>query len=303
MRIFRRVLIGLVVVVGAAGAYGLLHDRPDREPHRSSRATSAPSTVPTTRAPNTLAPTTRAPTTLAPTTTTTTPGMRLPLDPRPLRIAWAGDSVAFTLRRAMAAEANARGVQLVDRSVAGCGMIRGLPADDNLVPIGFVTACDGEIPGAQWATAGSGADVVTWLSSWETSNRLVDGAGYVFGTPEADAKILALIDESVRRLTSGGARLVFLLDPPPTSGRIRPSIDPQDVIEMAHLNDLLRRYSAAHADQTAVLDLTSIVCPGGSPCPTEVDGITLRPEDGGHFSEAGAAYVAPRLADLLLGPA
>lgn len=293
MRILVRLLLGLVVVaVAATGVYWLLDDSPGREPRAVPPAS-------TTRP----GPASTSTTTVAPPTTTVPTVMRLPLAPRPVRIAWAGDSVAFTLRNAMAAEANARGVQLVDRSLPGCGMVRGSPADSNLVPYGFVTSCDAEIPDAQWVTAGTGADIVTWLSSWETSNRIVDGAGYVFGTPEGDAKLLALVDESVARLTSGGARLVFLLNPPPTSGRIRPTIDLQAVADMAHLDDLLRVYASQHADRTAVLDLSPIACPGGSPCPTEVEGVTLRPDDGGHFSEAGAAYVAPRLADLLLGPA
>lgn len=291
MRTLLRLSLALVVVGAiAVGTSLLLDDGGARAPRGSAPVDSG------RRSPTTT-------TTVPPPTTTLPPGLPLPLEPRPVRIAWAGNSVAYTLRNAMAAAANLRGVQLVDRSVAGCGMIRGLPADDALVPFDIVRSCDASIPGAQAITAGSGADVVTWLSSWETSNRLVDGAGYVFGTPEADAKILSLVDEAVGRLTSGGARLVFILEAPPTTGRIRPVSDPQDVADAAHLNDLLRQYAAHHPDRTGVLDLGPIVCPSGPPCATEVDGITLRPEDGGHFSEEGAAYVAPRIADLLLGPA
>jgi hypothetical protein len=32
------------------------------------------------------------------------------------------------------------------------------------------------------------------------------------------------------------------------------------------------------------------VCPGPSPCPTKVDGISPRPADGGHFSPQGAVW-------------
>jgi lysophospholipase L1-like esterase len=241
---------------------------------------------------------------LPPTTTTTAPpGLPLPLSPGPVRIAWAGDSVAYTLASAVAAEANVRGVQVVDRSTPGCGMLRGFPADENLVPYAIVSACDRAIPGNRGITAGSGADVVTWLSTWEDSNRVVDGVGYVFGTPEADAKLLELIDEAVQQLTSRGARLVFLVNPPPTSGPMRPEIDPAAVARGQHLGALLRRYASEHADRVGLIDLTPIVCPTGPPCPTEVDGVTLRPTDGGHFGADGAAYVASRLLDQLMGPA
>ncbi|MFM8304217.1 MAG: SGNH hydrolase domain-containing protein [Actinomycetota bacterium] len=289
MRILVRLLLVLVAVAALVGGASLVL----RDGSQSDRGVSV-------RPPSQTPPSSPVP---APTTTTVEPGFSLPLAPRPTRIAWAGDSVAFTLARAFAAEANARGVEVVDRSTPGCGMIRGLAADDDFTPFGFVSACDPGIPTAQTVTAGTGADVVTWLSSWETSNRLVDGGRFVFGTPEADAKILALVDESVGRLTSRGARVVFILNPPLTSGRIRPTVDPQDVVDMHHLGDLLRRYAAEHPDRTAVLDLEPFVCPTGPPCPTEVDGVTLRPDDGGHFSSAGAASIAPQLAEALLGPA
>ena len=70
-----------------------------------------------------------------------------------------------------------------------------------------------------------------------------------------------------------------------------------------HLNDLFRQYAAAHPDRVAVLDLAALVCPAGPPCPTEVEGVTLRPVDGGHFAGDGPAWVAPRVLDRLVGPA
>jgi hypothetical protein len=224
------------------------------------------------------------------------------LSPPPFRVAWAGDSVAYTLVGAIAAEANARGMQVVNRTTIGCGMVRGLPADDALVPFDIVRTCDTSVPASHAQTAASGADVVTWLSTWETSNRAVDGQSYVFGSPEGDAKLLELIDEAARGVMAGGARLVILTMPPSAPGRLRPVVDERDVQRALHLNGLLRQYAAAHADRIAVLDLAAIVCPGGPPCPTEVEGVTLRPEDGGHYHGDGPAWVAPRVLDQLVGP-
>ncbi len=124
----------------------------------------------------------------------------------------------------------------------------------------------------------------------------------MFGTPEGDAEILALVDESVQRLTASGARLVFLLNPPATTGPVRPQIDPVEQERMLHLGDLLKQYAAAHPDRAGVIDLTPIVCPSGTPCPPVVDGITLRSDDGGHFTPEGAAWLAPRILDRLVGP-
>ena len=298
MRIERLVLGLLLVAATFVAGVWYVDRRTESTPVVGGGTASAP-TAPTTA----LAPT-APPVPLPPTTTTTTlPGLRLPLDPGPVRLAWAGDSVAYTLAPAVAAEGNARGFQVVDRSIAGCGMLRGFPADENLQPYPVSQPCDRAVPEQHTVTAASGADVITWLSTWETSNRVVDGTGYVFGTPEADAKLLELIDESAQQLMAGGARLVFVTMPPTTTGEIRPVVEEAANVRAAHLNGLLARYAAEHADRVGIVDLGSIVCPDGPPCPTTIDGIVLRPEDGGHFDAAGAAWVAPRLLDRLVGAA
>ena len=297
MRPLARLVTGiLVVVLVVAAAFWWLDRRSgtDSAPDRPT-ATAGPST-PSTGAPS------PAPTTTTPPPTTTTPsGLALPLQPRPARIAWAGDSVADTLHAAIAADAAGRGVEVVNWTVSGCGLVRGFPAYDDLTEISFTRACDGGVLPHNQAIAASGAEVVTWLSTWETANRIVDGQGYVFGTPEGDAALMGLIDESAQLLMSRGARLVFLTVAPNTTGPNRPERDPALEQRTLHLNQLLRQYAATHADRVAVLDLASFVCPSGPPCPTEVDGITLRPTDGGHFAGDGPAWVAPRVLDRLLG--
>jgi hypothetical protein len=288
-------VVVLAVVLGAlaAGAWFGLGDASD-EP-----AADAPARDSARRSPARTAPPVTAP---PPPPTTLPPGLPLPLVPRPARIAWAGDSVSDTLVDAVAAHAAPRGVEVLDRTTSGCGLVRGQPADDALVPIDFVRACDAGVPRQNAGTAAVGADVVVWLSTWETANRVVDGTGYVFGTPEADGMMLGLIDESAQQLMAGGARLVFLTMPPNTTGPNRPVLDEAATLRALHLNALLRQYAAAHADRVAVLDLAEIVCPGGPPCPTVVEGVTLRPVDGGHFAGDGPDWVAPRVLDRLVGP-
>ena len=62
-----------------------------------------------------------------------------------------------------------------------------------------------------------------------------------------------------------------------------------------HLNRVLRVFAKRHPDDVAVADLASIVCTKKDSCPPAVDGVVLRPRDGGHFEGDGPAWVAPRL--------
>ena len=293
MRPFERLVIGsLVVAVVFVATFWYL----DRRPGSMQRLGQA-------AVPGAFA-AALPPTSLAPTSTTVPPaGLALPLAPRPLRIVWAGDSLAGSLADAVVAAGAARGIEVLAQATPGCGMVRGLPADDGFSPIPWAATCDGSVGAHNLGVAALGADVVTWLSTWETANRIIDGQGYVFGTPEGDAVLLGLLDESVAQLTSGGARLVFVTVAPHTTAPNRPTRDPEAEQRTLHLDALLRRYAGAHADHVAVLDLASLVCPTGPPCPTAVDGVTLRPDDGAHFAGGGPAWVAPRVLDLLLGPA
>jgi lysophospholipase L1-like esterase len=106
-----------------------------------------------------------------------------------------------------------------------------------------------------------------------------------------------------RVLTGSDALLVLVKLAPPAATSDRGFADPNQVADLRHLNQLFDAFAEAHPVDTRVLDLGAIVCPEGSPCPAVVDGITLRPTDGGHFSRAGAAWVAPRLLDEVLAVA
>jgi hypothetical protein len=70
-------------------------------------------------------------------------------------------------------------------------------------------------------------------------------------------------------------------------------------VRTEHLNRLFVDYERRHPDEVAVISLEDIVCPGGAPCDTTVDGIVLRPKDGGHYEPEGADWVAPQLIDQL----
>ena len=59
------------------------------------------------------------------------------------------------------------------------------------------------------------------------------------------------------------------------------------------MNELLTWYAYHHPATTFVVDLSAKVCPSGTPCPQEMNGVRLRPVDGHHFSTEGGNTVAP----------
>jgi hypothetical protein len=141
-------------------------------------------------------------------------------------------------------------------------------------------------------------DVVLWLSTWETGDVLVDGWALRFGTPEFDSWLLGDMDDVRRQVDEAGARLVFVTNAP-MAPNPRAPVPPDSATKFETLNMLYHRFADLHPQDVGVADLAPLVCPGGAPCPTAVDGVVLRPADGGHYEDAGAAWVAPRLLPLV----
>jgi hypothetical protein len=140
---------------------------------------------------------------------------------------------------------------------------------------------------------------VLWLSTWETSDRIVDGRLYRFGTKAGDRVVLEGLERSRQLVTANGARLVLLTNAPRAETSETQVHDPEDDREILHLNELFREFAAAHPESVTVVDFASIVCPDGPPCPEQVEGVTLRSRDGSHFDGEGPGWVAPRLLDAV----
>jgi peptidoglycan/LPS O-acetylase OafA/YrhL len=213
-----------------------------------------------------------------------------------------GDSIAASLAPALATYAAEAGVSFSSAALPGCSMVTGLaaggPASE---PIEWADECEQALPGFQDGLAArQGAAEVVWLSTWETADRWVDGTLYRFGTPEADEMLLQLIDEARERVLADSDALLVLAVPPPNAATSDlGAANADNVDRMVHLGDLLRTYASEHPGDVRVVDLSAIVCPDGPPCPEEQDGVTLRPRDGGHYSEDGGAWLAPRLFEAL----
>ena len=213
-----------------------------------------------------------------------------------------GDSVADTLRPALADQAAIRGIRFTAQVRPGCGLVTGIPAYPTGTAIPWGPGCaDGTISYLSTAVQQASPQVVVWLSTWETADQLVNGQFYTFGTPAADTMLLQEFEQSREILTAGGARLVMVtIAPRAEHSATVPNDDPAQDQQYLHLDELLRTFAAQHTDSVTVVDLAKIVCPSGPPCPVDVDGVDLRPNDGGHFAGDGPAWVAPRLMDAIM---
>ncbi|MCU1358375.1 MAG: hypothetical protein JWM89_3793 [Acidimicrobiales bacterium] len=223
-----------------------------------------------------------------------------PPRPLPRTVVIEGDSVSDSLQDALAQELADRGISAVKSAVPGCGMITGSPLDPDGQPYVFGPACSKEIVERETKDIDTYApDVVVWISSWEARNRAVDGHTAQLGSPAGDHEILGLMRDAVDRLSRHGARVVVVTLPTPYD--TAEVTHPAGLIEaVPKMNHLLRRLSSDDPDRVGLVDLGQIACgPRSGDCPHERDGIQLR-ADGLHYSDAGSAWVAPRLTDALL---
>ncbi len=217
--------------------------------------------------------------------------------PPPRTIALVGDSVVDSLVPGMQQVAGARGARIVSGALPGCPVANGVSVDPNGAPFKWSFDCLKVVPDfEQKLIEQQRPDLVVWLSTWETADRLVDGKHLKFGTPEHDAALLQAMEEARVRLTAQGARIVILTVPPLAATDY---IDPKSSAPLySHLNSLIRRFAREHPEDLSVIDFSSIVCPGGYPCPEVIDGLRLRP-DGGHFTKETSVWVADRLVPQL----
>lgn len=216
----------------------------------------------------------------------------------PTRVLLVGDSVAASIQDGLGDALNARGITFATAAAPGCGLLTGDPADANGNALSFTTACDGAIPGNQTgAVAKARPDLVVALSTWESVDRIVDGRWYGLGTPEGDQMLHRLYGEAFQRLSGKGAKILLLKVPDIVDGETKP-VDPDVNRRAALLNPVIGQIGAT-APGVDSLDFDRIVCPT-TPCPTQVDGIVLRPRDGRHFEGPDAQrWIGERLADQI----
>ena len=102
------------------------------------------------------------------------------------------------------------------------------------------------------------------------------------------------MDGALAGLTAGGAHVVVLTVPaaaPNDAQGLANTSNAVDDASYVRLDGILRRFADRHPDEVTLVDLAARLCPGGPPCPAEVDGTRVRP-DGRHLTPAAAAGVA-----------
>jgi peptidoglycan/LPS O-acetylase OafA/YrhL len=210
-----------------------------------------------------------------------------------------GDSVAMSLTPGLEAQASMRGISVASAAIPGCGATDAFSLDSAGDPFSWSDDCVTAVPEVQDRLITEfRPDVVVWLSSWETSDRLVAGRVVHFNTPEGDAALLQGMTATLKRVTAGGARLVMLTLPPRGERQDGRTVRDEPAT-IDHLDELIMEFAFAHADQVQLVDFANIVCHGGAPCPNEIDGMWMRP-DGMHFTDDTSLWPAARLLDILL---
>jgi hypothetical protein len=228
---------------------------------------------------------------------TSTASNGIPPPPGPVLLV--GDSVADSLSSALASTAASHGVQLSAAVRPGCGVITGVPLAPDDTSISWAKGCADATPSYELQQAqDSHAKIIVVLSTWEDADRVVNGKLVKFESPQAQAVLFTLLDQMRQRLTSQGAKLLLVKMPPPADFSDDGPADADSVHRMVELGQIYERYVATRPG-VGLVDLSSIVCAKGPPCPQYVDGVDLRPMDGGHFQSPGAAWVAPRLYDAI----
>ncbi len=279
-------LVGPLAADSGSGRDAVAANSPDVSDTLVRRATDPPAGAPSTSPPSTLASATSAPTTLDPA--------------RPLKAVVLGDSVAMTVVQPIGQLASERGIELVDASSLGCGVVRGGPYRYFGSVKEQTAGCD------EWPDRWRGVIdaeqpdlVVIVVGRWEVMDRTLDGEYHHVGEPVFDDALRRELRTAIDVASSGGTRVVvatapyYLRGERPDGGRW-PEDDPARV---DRFNELLREVAADAGPGVAVFDLNAVLGPDGRYTP-EIGGVEVR-YDGVHLTGAGARLVAPGLFDTV----
>ena len=244
-----------------AGAQGLDRTLARVSAAKPRAALPVPTTVAPSTAPPTGPPSAGAIAAAAPPTPPVT-------HPPPRRILGVGDSLLSSLLPGLTPAARARGIVLDSVAIPGCGVFTGEPLAPDDSHLSWAARCGNLMTKLQVSAVQQyRPDVVLWLSSWETADRIVNGQQYTMDSPEGIDMTMQQIDAAVARYTSTGARVVFLTIAPtlPTLEYGSPTAEATKRVLL--LNRLLRSYAATHPATTSVVDLAEKICPGREQLP------------------------------------
>ena len=104
------------------------------------------------------------------------------------------------------------------------------------------------------------------MAATPTGNKVLNA-----GSPAWKTVMLQRMNDRVGRFLATGARVILLLEPPAVLiGKITKAVSNSTAYEQ--MNALLREVAARHPHDVAVVNLQSLLCSSGPPCPYVVDG-------------------------------
>jgi peptidoglycan/LPS O-acetylase OafA/YrhL len=213
------------------------------------------------------------------------------------RVLLIGDSTACTMLPGLEAVGAPVGVRIENGAVIGCGVVSGEVAprvvDGANVNEPSQTCKVRASAAAARALRAGPPNVVLWASTWERSS-IVSGSGadqkiLTAGSPKWYAMLRERMHHRVQQLTASGAT-VFLLTQPPFVDPGSPAGPTAQDNGFERLNAFLSEF-AASTPHVKLVDLATLVCPSGPPCPLVVDNVWLR-GDGKHYTGVGSLWVA-----------
>jgi hypothetical protein len=190
-----------------------------------------------------------------------------------------GDSIACSLLPGLEVVSHAAGWRVDQAAVIACGIASGKIAPGDAFTAPGSDACPGLTQAALRPALRHRPDVVLWLSTWERADIEVKGHALRSGTPAWEREMTRRMDTVLNQLTRSGARVVIATQAPSAAAkfhRLQQGAQANEDETFGHLNRLLVQFAARHPDHVTVVDLAGQVCPGGPPCPTEVNGRELR---------------------------
>ncbi|HUY85469.1 MAG TPA: acyltransferase family protein, partial [Acidimicrobiales bacterium] len=200
------------------------------------------------------------------------------------RVLLVGDSMAFTLGVGLGDEASRFNVWFADNGIRNCSVsVDGPYLIQNVqtMPAPACTSPDGS-PGnwrALWASWVSefNPDVVVYLSRLDIITQQHGGVFTNVGQPTFDSLLTSRLQQAVGILSAKGAKVVLMTTPYYDSGEqpngsLWPEDDPSRVNAY---NQLLRQVSESDPGTVSVLDLNSVLSPGGKFAQT-IHGVTVR---------------------------
>lgn len=222
------------------------------------------------------------------------PRLPLPVD-APARVAFLGDSVAWSTASAVSSFAGHYAIEVVNAGIWGCGTVRGtpfryfgstyetLPNDCDHWPVQWQRTIDFAQPHV----------AVVMVGRWELMDRVHDGRWTHIGDPAFNAYLGRELDLAITIAGSRGARVVVATTPyyrrgDGPGGGTWPEDEPSRVNEV---NALLR--AAAARNLVGIVDYGALLSPAGA-LAMEIDGFRVR-SDGVHIAAGSGPWMAPRL--------